>query len=179
MTTLDRVQKIFRIVQMAVRLAMIVCTVGASICGAAALCALVWGDGGQTFTFYGRTLTMMENPGDWNRMVTVMGSCCVILIGEAVLFGSAEDYLRHEQEAGTPFTCSGSQKLRRLGIRFVYVPLISSLMISLIRLCTDNQSVKVMHDLPSVGIGLMLIFAAMIFRCGAETTQADGKTADV
>lgn len=179
MTMLKRIQKVFRIVQIFVRIAMIRCIIGAVVSCAAALCAVTCGNGRQVFTLFGKTVTLMRYTGDVNRIMVLSISNCAVLSVHAIALGFADAWLRYEQETGTPFTFSGSKQLQKLGVCWGCIPVVTSILVSVIRVCSGIDVMQDVMDPPFIGTGILMILVAMIFRYGAEMRKDADRSAFV
>lgn len=179
MTTLKRIQKVFRIAQNFVRIVMIGCIIGAAVSCAAALCAVKWGNGGQVFTLFGKTVSLMELTGDCNGIMVLSISNCAVLSAHTITLGFADTWLRYEQETGTPFTFSGSKQLQKLGVCWGCIPVVTSVLVSVIRVCSGIDVMQDVMDPPFIGTGILMILVAMIFRYGAEMRKDADQSAFV
>ena len=168
MKSLQTIQKTFRVFQILIKIAFVFSIVGASLCAVGALCALAWYTGGQVFSLFGEPVTIFAIGVGMNQMLAVMLSDLVLLSAEAILLAFAGQYLKTEQAEGTPFTENGANLLKKLGIRCIYLPIVSVVIASVITVCLDAERGGEFNNLPSVSIGIILILASLIFRYGAE-----------
>lgn len=167
MKTLQTIQKTCGVFQMLTKVAEILCIVGAAFCAVATLCAAVWNNGGQVFSIMGEPIELFLE----ERFLQTYGKLLVMnfmLTADAVLFGFAHSYLKSEQADGTPFTEQGAERLKKLGIRCIYIPIIA---IAVSNVIADWQGLTETGDISngsSVAIGIILILTSLIFRYGAE-----------
>ena len=94
----------------------------------------------------------------------------VFALSDGVLLAFALRYFSREQADGTPFTQSGAEQIKRLGIRTIVLPLIAAILAAvfselfgLTQAAADDWS-----NLASMSMGIVLILASLIFRYGAE-----------
>ena len=167
MKSLKTIQKAFHVFQILAKVAFILTIVGASICAVGALCCTVWSAGGQVFSLFGEPVTMFSEVGKLNQMQARLLSNLVYLITDAILLGFAGRYFRTEQAEGTPFTHRGANLVQRLGVRCIWMPIVSIVIAAVINTCLGVKGGDV-SNLPSVITGVVLILASLIFRYGAE-----------
>ena len=168
MRSLQTVQKTFRVFQILTKIAFIFSIVGASICAVGALCAMAWYTGGQVFSLFGEPITFFAGREDMHRAMAVLLSELVCLTTDAILLGFAGRYFKTEQAEGTPFTESGADLIKKLGIRCIWMPIVAVVIASVITVCLGVESSSDISNLPSVVTGIVLILASLIFRYGAE-----------
>ena len=167
MKQLETVQKTFRVFQILVKIAMVFSIVGAACCAVGALCAVAWYSGGQVFSLFGEPVTPFASGEGLNRMLAVLLSDFIMLASEAILLSFAGRYLKAEQADGTPFTETGADMLKRLGIRCIWLPIVAVTVACVIVACLGAEETGDISNLPSVATGIVLILASMIFRYGA------------
>ena len=103
--------------------------------------------------------------------LAVMLGDCVLLVTEAILLFFAGSYLKAEQADGTPFTQTGAEQLRKLGIRCIWMPIVAMVIVSVIGVCFNVENLDTTSNLPSLAVGIVLILASMIFRYGAALEE--------
>lgn len=181
MKSLQTIQKTFRVFQILAKIAFVFSVVGASFCAVGALCALAWYTGGQVFTLFGEPVTAFANGEGMNQALAVLLSDMILLVTEAILLAFAGGYLKAEQAEGTPFTEKGANRIKMLGIRCIWMPIVAVVIASVITVCLGAERRGDISNLPSVVTGIVLILASVIFRYGAELEKqnrsliSDGK----
>ena len=170
MKTLQTVQKTFRVFQILAKIAFIFSIVGASLCAVGALCSVAGLTGGSGLTVFGQPV-MSFGSSSVNYVLAALLSDMVILIGDAILLGFTGRYLALEQAEGTPFTENGANSIRRLGIRYIYIPIVTAVIASLIILAFDAGYERDISNLPELTTGIVLIITSLIFHYGAELEQ--------
>ena len=167
MKSLETVQKTFKVFEVITKVAEILCIVGASLCAVTALCAVIWLGGGHVFSIFGTPIEPFFE-GDLLTTYVKLLALTFTITADAILFGFAHNYLKHEQEEGTPFTEKGAKRLKKLGIRCIYIPVIA---LSVSAAIAQWQGVKyfdITGNLPSTVFGIGLILVSLVFRYGAE-----------
>ena len=170
MKTLQTVQKTFRVFQILAKIAFIFSIVGAALCAVGALCAVSGLTFGTGLTVFGQPV-MSYGSSSVNYVLAALLSDMVILIGDAILLGFTGRYLALEQAEGTPFTENGANTLRRLGIRYIYIPIVTAVIASVIIVAFDAEPGRDISNLPELTTGIALIITSLIFRYGAELEQ--------
>lgn len=168
MKSLQTIQKTFRVFQILAKIAFIFSVVGASLCAVGALCAMTWYNGGQVFSLFGQPIPVFAEGADLWQAYAVLLSDMVYLTTDAILLGFAGQYFKTEQAEGTPFTESGANRIRKLGIRCIWMPIVAVVIASVITVCLGVEKSGDVSNLSSVATGIVLILASLIFRYGAE-----------
>ena len=170
MNTLQTIQKTFRVFHVLAKIAFIFSIVGAALCAVGALCAVSGLTVGTGLTVFGQPVMSFGSSGV-NYALAALLSDMVILIGDAVLLGFTGRYLALEQAEGTPFSENGANSLRRLGIRYIYIPIVTAVIASVIIVAFDAEPGRDISNLPELTTGIVLIITSLIFRYGAELEQ--------
>ena len=171
MEQLQRIQKTFHVFQILTKIAYIFSIVGAILCAVGALCAFSWYSGGQVFSLFGEPITPFITGRGMNEMLAVLLADFVMITAEAILLSFAGRYLKAEQADGTPFTVTGAETLKKLGIRCIWLPIVAMVVASVISLSFGVEDIDAVSNLPSVATGIVLILASMIFRYGAALEE--------
>lgn len=168
---LRKIQKAAHVFQILTKIAYIFSIVGASLCAVGALCAFSWYSGGQVFSLFGEPVTMFSTSRGMSETLATMLGDCVLLVTEAILLFFAGSYLKAEQADGTPFTQTGAEQLRKLGIRCIWMPIVAMVIVSVIGVCFNVENLDTVSNLPSLAVGIVLILASMVFRYGAALEE--------
>ena len=174
MKSLQPIQKTFRVFQVLAKIAFVFSIVGAAFCAVGALCCVVWLSGGRVFSLFGDPVTVFAGGENLNQTLAMLLSNLVYLIADAVLLGFARRSFSIEQADGTPFTQRGADLVKRLGIRCIWMPIVSIVIASVIAACLGAELGDV-SNLPGVVTGIVLILASLIFRYGAELEAELGR----
>lgn len=168
MKTLQSIQKTFRVFQILAKIAFIFSIIGASCCALGALCVGVWNNGGQVFSLFGQPIIAFAQGENLRQAYGVMLSDLVYLTTDAILLGLAGQFFKTEQAAGTPFTEDGANRIRKLGIHCIWMPIVAVVIASVITVCLGVEQRGDVSNLPGVVTGIVLILASLIFRYGAQ-----------
>ena len=98
-------------------------------------------------------------------------SVTLMLIAQTILFGSTHGYLKAELVDGTPFTEVGAERLKGLGIRFIWIPVVVVAISEAVAIWQGVKRILIIGNVGCVMTGIVLILAAMISRYGAELEQ--------
>ena len=168
MKTLQTIQKTFHVFQILTKIAFVFCIVGASLCALGALCATVWYTGGRVFSLFGEEILFDRGTAGLMETMATLLANMIYLSADAVLLGLAGRYFKIEQAEGTPFTARGAELLKRLGIRCIWIPIVSVVAASVIAALLGAAHCADAGNLPGLITGLTLILVSLIFRYGAE-----------
>lgn len=168
MKSLQTIQKTFRVFQILTKIALVFSIVGAALCAVGVLCSIVGYTGGQVFSLFGEPISFFTGIEDMKQIMAVLLSDLVYLTVDAILLTFAGRYFKTEQTEGTPFTENGANLIMRLGIRCIYMPIVSVVIASVITACLGADKGGDISNLPGVITGIVLILASLIFRYGAE-----------
>ena len=171
MNTLQTIQKTFRVFQILSKIAFIFSIVGAALCAVGALCSVAGLTGGNNLILFGEPIGSYIGSGEINYVLAALLSDMVILISDSILLGFTGRYLALEQAEGTPFTENGANSIRRLGIRYIYIPIVTAVIASVIIVAFDAEPGRDISNLPELTTGIAFIITSLIFRYGAELEQ--------
>lgn len=170
-TQLQRIQKTFHVFYVLARAAKILCIVGASICAVSAFCILTELQGGHVFGLFGEPIDLFERVADLKQAGIELIAAAIQLTADAVLFALAQSYLKAEQADGTPFTEQGASRLKALGIRCIWIPIVAIVIAEVIAVSQGLSDAGEIGNHSEVITGIVLILVSMIFRYGAELEQ--------
>ncbi len=173
MKTLGFIQKTFKVFQILVKIAKILCVVGAVLFGVGALCAVTQYHGWTVFIMLGKRGKFFSDETDLLQKYMEFLSVTFILNAEAIFFGFAHIYLKSGQTDGTPFTEKGAERLKKLGIRFIYIPIIVVAISEAVAVWQGVEIVGAVCNFSSVVTGIVLILTSLVFRYGAELESKD------
>lgn len=171
MEQLQKIQKTAHVFEILTKIAYIFSIVGAVLCAVGALCALSYASGGQVFSLFGEPVTIFSTTRPMTETMAVMLADFVMITTEAILLSFALRYLKAEQADGTPFTVSGADTLKKLGIRCIWMPIVAMVVASVIGVCYNVENLNVDSNLPSLATGVVLILASIVFRYGAALEE--------
>lgn len=171
MKTLQTIQKIFHVFYVLAKIALIFNIIGASFCVVGALCSVAWYTGGQVFTLFGQPITLVDGIGELGQILPVLLTALVYLTTNLILLAFAVQYFKTEQAEGAPFTENGANRIKKLGIRCIYMPIVAVVITSVVTECFGVEQVSDIGNLPSVMTGIVLILASLIFLYGWELEE--------
>ena len=169
MKTLETIQKVFNVFRIITIIASIICTVAAVLSGPGALCAAVQYHGGTVLRIFGEPFDLFADGTDLLQKYVYLLSVTFMLIAEAILLKLTHSYLKSDRADGTPFTYNGAERLKKLGVRFIWIPIAVSDAVA------AWQGVDVtVANFGGVVTGIVLILVSVIFRYGAELEKSSG-----
>lgn len=176
MKSLNTIQKIFRVLGTLTKIGMIASFVWAGLTAMGLLCGAAW-YGGVTIGLSRELLLTLTAADGLGRMMGVLLSDLVCALADGVLLLVAHRYFKAEQEAGTPFTCGGAEQIKQLGILTIVLPLVAAILSALFYEVFDHSRAAMADwgEMGGVTLGIVLILASLIFRCGAELKDGNGR----
>ncbi|MDO5541390.1 MAG: hypothetical protein Q4F83_15205 [Eubacteriales bacterium] len=166
MKSLTSIQKTFKVFKTLSMLAMIVSFIAAGTALLGLLCVMEW----QTEGMLGLGRSVMEFTGTTSLKpaICVLLSDAVLALTDGILFLFAYLYFKAEQADGTPFTYSGADQIKSLGIKTIVMPLIAVIISAVIYSCFGMTDAPDWSNAVSVVLGIVLILASLMFHYGAE-----------
>lgn len=168
MESLQKIQKTFGVFQVLSKVAMILSFVWAGLALIGLLFGIVWYTGGSVYGANMETVISLTETGGLYEMIGTLLSDFVFALTDGVLYLFAWNYFKAEQADGTPFTVSGANRIRRLGIQTIVLPLVAVIVSSVIYTCFGMASAADSSNAGSVVLGIMLILVSLVFQYGAE-----------
>lgn len=148
---------------------MILSFVWAGLTVVGLLCGIAWYAGGTVIGASKEALFSLKLTGSLNQMMGVLLSDMVFALADGTLLLLAFRYFKAEQADGTPFTHSGADQIKRLGIRTIVLPLVATILSAVFcELFGLSQAMVDRGNLAGVFMGIVLILASLVFRYGAE-----------
>lgn len=170
MTALEKLQKIFHVFRVLAKAAMILCFAAAGLAVAALVCLLIWKNG--TALYLDGRFVAVSGVAEVHAGICALLSAAVMTLTDGVLFLFAWQYLKAEEAAGTPFTVSGADTVKKLGIRIIVLPLVAVIISAVIYGCFGLTPDVDISSGGCVITGGVLILVSLIFRYGAELEAA-------
>lgn len=171
MSKIQTIQKTLRVFRIITIIASIVCVIAAAVSGTGALCAITQYNGGQVLHLFGEPLDLFADWTDLLQKSVYLLSVTLMLIAQAILLGATHSYLKAELADGTPFTEGGAERLKKLGIRFIWIPVVVVAISEAVAIWQGVKRILIIGNVGCVMTGIVLILAAMISRYGAELEQ--------
>lgn len=166
MKNLKTIQKTFEVFGRLSMIAMIIsfCAMGAALLGL--LCTIEWQTEGTIG--FGRNVMAYIGTTSLKPAICELLSDAIFALTDGLLFLSAWCYFKAEQEDGTPFTHSGADRIKNLGIKTIVMPIVAVIISAVIYQCFDIEPAMEWGNAVSVVLGIILILAAQVFHYGAE-----------
>ena len=175
MKTLQTIQKLSKLGKILSKIVFILCLVCGILCAAGILSLLFFPEAIKIGSVTVRGLVDSSVEVTRNTSYAALAMGVILFAGEAVLGKLAERYFRHELADGTPFTLQGARELLRLGICAICIPLgaqIAAQIVYQVMAYLMQDVAEVNHSASvSIGLGIMMIVASLLCKCGAELTQ--------
>lgn len=173
MKSLQTIQKTFHVFQTLSKIAMILSFVWAGLTALGLLCGIVWYSGGNVFGVDQELLLTMTKTGGLSVMIGVLSVDFILAMTDGVLLVFALRFFKAEQADGTPFTQQGADRILRLGILTIVLPLAAAILSALVCefMTLPQDAVRDWGNLNSLTMGIVLILASLIFRYGAELEE--------
>lgn len=173
MKSLQTIQKIFGVFRILTKIAMILSYVWAGLAGLGLLCGIVWYCGGTVVGADPEMLYTLTVTGGLTEMMGVLLVDVILALTNGTLLLFALRYFIAEQTEGTPFTQGGADRILRLGIRTIVLPLVAAILSSIVCeiFSLPKDAVSDWGNLSSLTMGIILILASLVFRYGAELEE--------
>lgn len=174
-TQLQSIQKTFRVFYTLICVAKTLCIVGVSLCAVGVLCITVASRGEQVFGLLGEPINIFAGMTDPIRMNAELWAAFIQLMEKTILLALAENYFKMEQADGTPFTEQGADRLKRLGIRCIWISVVAAILAAAVATLQGAADAGAIGNSTEVIVGIALILTSMVFRYGAELEQKTQK----
>lgn len=168
MKTLESIQKTYKVFQALTRIAMILSFIWAGTLLLGVLGGIVWQSGGNIVGVPVEYALKLTQTGAVLQMIGVLLGDFVPALTEGLLFLFAHRYFKQELADGTPFTTSGADQVRSLGIKIIVMPLVAIIISAVIYECFGVTRPGNWDNGPAVVLGIALILFSLILRHGAE-----------
>lgn len=175
MKSLETIQKTFRVFKKLSMLAMIVSLIAAGTALLGLLCVMEWQAEGMLG--FGRSVMAFTGTTSLEPAICALLSDAVFALTDGLLFLFAGRYFKTEQADGTPFTHSGADQIRSLGIKTIVMPLVAVIISAVIYGCFGMTNAPDRSNAVSVVLGIVLILASLVFHYGAELETKTGEPA--
>lgn len=173
--TLKIIQTLAKIAHVCTKIGYICCIVGICICVVGAVMLPLGGDALKLGGVSIHTILSDHAGITESTALATMLAGIVLCIGELALSYRAHVYFTHELEAGTPFTRDGSIELRRLGIAYLWIPVVSYAVAITVREIVEQVMGEVaelsLESWSSVSTGLVIILISLLCAYGAEVVE--------
>ena len=173
MKSLQTIQKTFRVFQTLSKIAMVLSFVWAGLAALGLLCGILWYSGGNVFGVNQELLYSLTVTGGLTEMIGVLLVDFILALTDGILLVFALRYFKAEQADGTPFSHSGADLMKRLGILLIVLPAVATILVGILHGIFDMVQIEAadVGNGTSVMMGIMLILVSLILRYGAEMEE--------
>ena len=173
MKSLQTIQKTFRVFQTLSKIAMVLSFVWAGLAALGLLCGVLWYSGGNVFGVNQELLYSLTVTGGLTEMIGVLLVDFILALTDGILLVFARRYFKAEQADGTPFSHSGADLMKRLGILLIVLPAVATILVGVLHGIFDMVQIEAadVGNGTSVMMGIMLILVSLILRYGAEMEE--------
>lgn len=173
MKSLQIIQKTFRVFQTLSKIAMVLSFVWAGLAALGLLCGVLWYSGGNVFGVNQELLYSLTVTGGLTEMIGVLLVDFILALTDGILLVFALRYFKAEQADGTPFSHSGADLMKRLGILLIVLPAVATILVGILHGIFDMVQIEAadVGNGTSVMMGIMLILVSLILRYGAEMEE--------
>ena len=173
MKSLQTIQKTFRVFQTLSKIAMVLSFVWAGLAALGLLCGVLWYSGGNVFGVNQELLYSLTVTGGLTEMIGVLLVDMILALTDGILLVFALRYFSAEQADGTPFSHSGADLMKRLGILLIVLPAVATILVGILHGIFDMVQIEAadVGNGTSVMMGIMLILVSLILRYGAEMEE--------
>lgn len=189
--TLNSIQKISKIGKV-ISIIVLVCAIIGMVCCAIAATVLI--TMGNVIIETPEIREMFENAMnetdlsakefamELNRIAAIVIVGFISCLAEVILSNGAVKYFKFELAEGTPFTFAGAKKLKKLGILNIVLSVVCAIIATFVVEIVFNRSVLFGSDsvninyYSSIGVGIMMLIFALIFKHGAEIVEKQKST---
>lgn len=173
MESLTRIQKTCNVFKVLTKVAMILSIVWGALALLGVAGCIIWKNGGSLVGCNFDVWQELTHTATLDEMTARLLSDVVFALTDAILFGCAYGYFKKEQEDGTPFTQTGADAIKKLGIKIIVLPLVAIIIAQIIFECFGVDTHEDWGNGGSVMLGIMLILVSMVFRYGAELEKKE------
>ena len=175
MKTLETIQKTYKVFTTLAMIAMILSFIWAGTLLLGVLGGIVWQSGGNIVGVSAEYALKLTQTGAILQMIGVLLGDFVLALTDALLFLFALRYFKQELADGTPFTATGAEQVKSLGIKTIVMPLVAVILSAVIYECFDLTRPGDWGNGTAVVLGIALILFSLILRHGAELREGKEK----
>lgn len=176
--SLKTIQRVSKFLKILCNILFVLCLIGLILC---ILCgAGVWAL--QDISYEGQTLQqslLRETGMSVMDCVSVFAGASVYCLVYCIIYRKAIKYLKMEIADGTPFTLAGAKQLKALGWLTILLPILAGFAIAFcfywFNFNADNLDVLISSDIVT---GIILLFASVVFKYGAEVEAERSSAAE-
>ena len=171
MSNLDNIQKGMRVLQILSKIIMIFAIVGVALTsiGATLVASDVLNTENQFLHFLSVTTEISKG-----QLVGSLTAAAISLLFGGIITAFAYRYFTAELKEGTPFTNTGADRIKQLGIMEIVLSVISMCIIDGIYEKNGLEEWNRFDDAGGITFGICLILLSMVVRYGAELEHKTG-----
>lgn len=174
MKTLETIQKTYKVFKTLAMIAMILSFIWAGLCAIGMVCCLAWHSTGQMPATF---LTDLLRPqGGVLGLIGILLADFVFGVTDGLLFFFTHRYLKQELADGTPFTATGAEQVKSLGIKTIVMPLVAAIISAVIYECFGLPHPSDRGNGTAVVLGIALILFSLVLHHGAELREGKEKS---
>lgn len=173
MKTLDSIQKTYKVFKTLAKIAMVLSFIGAGAALVGLLCGIVWYTGGNIVGVPAEAALELTETAGTRQMIGALLGDLVLVVTDGLLFFFAHRYFKQELEDGTPFTATGAEQVKSLGVKTIVMPIAAIALAAVIYQCFDVTRPGNLDNGTSVVLGVALILFSLILRHGAELREVN------
>lgn len=178
MKTLESIQKTCKVFKTLAMLSMILSFIWAGLSLAGLLCGVTWRGGGTVIGISTGDALKLTRAAGLEQMIGILLGDFVFALTDGFLFFFTHRYLKQELADGTPFTETGAEQVKSLGIKTIVMPLVAAIISAVVCECFAMSHPSDRGNGVTLVLGIALILFSLILRHGAELREStDGKTA--
>ena len=174
MKILESIQKTYKVFETLAKIATILSFIWAGTLLLGVLGGIVWQSGGNIVGVPVEYALKLTQTGAVLQMIGVLLGDFVPALTEGLLFLFAYHYFKQELADGTPFTASGANQVRNLGIKTIVMPLVAISISAVIYECFGVTRTGNWDNGTEIVLGIALILFSLILRHGAEMREKNG-----
>lgn len=168
MKSLETIQKVFKVFKILSKIGMVLSFVIAGMALLGTVCSIIWQNGGVVANLRIEEVLSLTETAEWKRLPGELLSDAVLSLTDGILFLYAFLYFKAEQEEGTPFTHSGADRIKSLGIKTIVLPLVAVIISAVIYEIFGLTHSGDWNNAFSIELGILLILSSFVFRYGAD-----------
>lgn len=171
MKTLESIQKTYQVFGTLAKIAMILSFLWAGTTLVGLLCGIAWRTGGSVIGIAMENALKLTQAAGLDQMLGVLLADFVFALTDGLLFVFACRYFKQELADGTPFTFSGAEQVKSLGIKTIVMPLVAVILSAVIYECFGLAHPSDRGNGTAVVLGIALILFSLVLRHGAELRE--------
>lgn len=176
MKTLESIQKTYKVFKTLAKIVMILSFIWAGTTLVGLLCGIAWRVGGHVYGISMENVLKLTQTVGLTQMIGALLADFVFALTDGLLFFFAYRYFKQELADGTPFTLSGAEQVKSLGIKTIVMPLVAAIISAVIYECFGLVHPSDRGNGTAVVLGIALILFSLILRHGAELREGNEKS---